>query len=157
MKFKKFVIIYSFLWKKRIDLSINHELVNSKNGSFLLAPPVVYSRLAPPKIWGGRGVVKLSGGRYIAEKIRKNTCTNFWLSFKPSRGANNHPITNLVCPRHHFLAPRESGQKVMPKSWHVAKFFWIRKFHSNFFEKLGLTWESTCKCYPNLGQDLSDL
>ena len=66
-------------------------------------------------------------------------------------------INNLVCPRHHFIAPRESAQKVMPKSWHVAKFFWIQNFHSKFFENLVLTWELTCNCYPSLGQDLSDL
>ena len=67
-----------------------------------------------------------------------------------SRVALAHLLSAVIC----FQAPREISYEKMQKSWQVAKFFGIRNFHSKFFEKLVLTWESTCKCNPSLGKDL---
>ena len=101
---------------------------------------------------------------WFSAKIRLKTAErwlkaaqNTWNTLnRPSRGANKHPINNLVCPRHHFRAPREGGRKVMPKSWHVAKFFLNSKLLLEFFWKvgfgLGINFQVLSKSWLRLGR-----
>ena len=46
-----------------------------------------------------------------------------------THGLSGVTIDSLVCPRHHFIATRESDQKLTPKLWHVTNFFGFRNFH----------------------------
>ena len=95
-----------------------------------------------------------------AEK-RPKTLRNKWK--RPTMAPDRHvwhsrlALAHLLSAGISCQAPRESAYEKMQKSLHVAKFLGIQNFHSKFFKKLFLTWESTCKCNTNLRKDFSDL